>query len=468
MRLIATVFWKPSTPVMRAFQTSAMPPTPMRSSRRYCPKSSPAAAGSASPARSVAAAGSSPASTPSSGTSRISSAKRAPKGTSSGFGGRGGIGGDGSSARGASAVPAGWDGSAEADGAGGGAGAAGRGLRGRSSIASRSERSKGSSAGALRFFGGALFFRPERVSLIIRSTSSPGPRPAGRLFGAPGAAAAAVGAPGRAGGASVADAAGGGGGDGLRDACGPRTPERVCSSLRSRSSSIDRAARPPRARRSGRRGGPGGRGRRGRFRGRRRVVVGLPLHLGHQVAEDVLGRELRLALGGAGGPVAGLQDAGDRRLQLSHAEGPGEDQILPLVQEGVVLLGARGGHGDGPRAALAAGEGGEDVLGGRQVGRHQEEVGGLRGDRVHGLGDVPDVGDRPALSTQGFADPDGHTFVPVDDEDQWHREFSTSGGGPANRPGVRLVVRPPVVRPSTVPTSRRATGPTLHGGIHRF
>ncbi|MCZ7652798.1 MAG: hypothetical protein M5U13_17140 [Thermoanaerobaculia bacterium] len=32
MRLIATVFWNPSTPLLRAFQTSAMPPTAMRSS----------------------------------------------------------------------------------------------------------------------------------------------------------------------------------------------------------------------------------------------------------------------------------------------------------------------------------------------------------------------------------------------------------------------------------------------------
>ncbi len=37
--LIATVFWKPSTPFMRAFQTSAMPPTAMRSSSVYCPNS---------------------------------------------------------------------------------------------------------------------------------------------------------------------------------------------------------------------------------------------------------------------------------------------------------------------------------------------------------------------------------------------------------------------------------------------
>jgi len=33
--LIATVFWKPSIPFMRAFQTSAMPPTAMRSSSVY-------------------------------------------------------------------------------------------------------------------------------------------------------------------------------------------------------------------------------------------------------------------------------------------------------------------------------------------------------------------------------------------------------------------------------------------------
>ena len=39
--LIATVFWKPSTPVMRAFQTSAMPPTPIRSWSRYWPKVDP-------------------------------------------------------------------------------------------------------------------------------------------------------------------------------------------------------------------------------------------------------------------------------------------------------------------------------------------------------------------------------------------------------------------------------------------
>ncbi len=41
IRLIATVFWKPSTPRMRAFQTSAMPPTAMRSSNVYWPKRSP-------------------------------------------------------------------------------------------------------------------------------------------------------------------------------------------------------------------------------------------------------------------------------------------------------------------------------------------------------------------------------------------------------------------------------------------
>src|SRR5262245_51037452 len=37
--LIATVFWKPSTPFMRAFQTSAMPPIAMRSSSVYWPNS---------------------------------------------------------------------------------------------------------------------------------------------------------------------------------------------------------------------------------------------------------------------------------------------------------------------------------------------------------------------------------------------------------------------------------------------
>src|ERR1700686_605857 len=43
--LIATVFWKPSTPRMRAFHTSAMPPTAMRSSSVYCPNVSPAGSG---------------------------------------------------------------------------------------------------------------------------------------------------------------------------------------------------------------------------------------------------------------------------------------------------------------------------------------------------------------------------------------------------------------------------------------
>src|SRR5579862_4910969 len=43
--LIATVFWNPSTPRMRAFHTSAMPPTAMRSSSVYCPKVSPAGSG---------------------------------------------------------------------------------------------------------------------------------------------------------------------------------------------------------------------------------------------------------------------------------------------------------------------------------------------------------------------------------------------------------------------------------------
>ena len=38
---MATVFWNPSTPRMRAFQTSAMPPTAMRSSSVYWPKRSP-------------------------------------------------------------------------------------------------------------------------------------------------------------------------------------------------------------------------------------------------------------------------------------------------------------------------------------------------------------------------------------------------------------------------------------------
>src|SRR4029077_5640273 len=40
--LIATVFWNPSTPRMRAFHTSALPPTAMRSSTVYCPNVSPA------------------------------------------------------------------------------------------------------------------------------------------------------------------------------------------------------------------------------------------------------------------------------------------------------------------------------------------------------------------------------------------------------------------------------------------
>src|ERR1700688_3036044 len=43
--LIATVFWNPSTPRMRAFHTSAMPPTAMRSSSVYCPNVSPAGSG---------------------------------------------------------------------------------------------------------------------------------------------------------------------------------------------------------------------------------------------------------------------------------------------------------------------------------------------------------------------------------------------------------------------------------------
>src|SRR6185295_2630382 len=41
MRLMATVFWNPSTPRMRAFHTSAMPPAAMRSSSVYWPKRSP-------------------------------------------------------------------------------------------------------------------------------------------------------------------------------------------------------------------------------------------------------------------------------------------------------------------------------------------------------------------------------------------------------------------------------------------
>src|SRR6202035_1890156 len=39
--LIATVFWKPSTPRMRAFQTSAMPPVAIFSCRVYWPNRSP-------------------------------------------------------------------------------------------------------------------------------------------------------------------------------------------------------------------------------------------------------------------------------------------------------------------------------------------------------------------------------------------------------------------------------------------
>ena len=37
---MATVFWKPSTPRMRAFQTSAMPPAAIFSSSVYWPKRS--------------------------------------------------------------------------------------------------------------------------------------------------------------------------------------------------------------------------------------------------------------------------------------------------------------------------------------------------------------------------------------------------------------------------------------------
>src|ERR1700688_4034860 len=43
--LIATVFWNPSTPRMRAFHTSAIPPTAMRSSSVYWPNFSPAGSG---------------------------------------------------------------------------------------------------------------------------------------------------------------------------------------------------------------------------------------------------------------------------------------------------------------------------------------------------------------------------------------------------------------------------------------
>src|SRR2546421_9160753 len=46
--LMATIFWKPSTPRMRAFQTSAMPPVAIFSSSTYWPKRIPSVGSSSS------------------------------------------------------------------------------------------------------------------------------------------------------------------------------------------------------------------------------------------------------------------------------------------------------------------------------------------------------------------------------------------------------------------------------------
>src|SRR5260221_12715926 len=53
---MASIFWKPSTPFMRAFQTSAIPPVAIFSSRTYWPKRMPSTGSSSSAGAGVAAA----------------------------------------------------------------------------------------------------------------------------------------------------------------------------------------------------------------------------------------------------------------------------------------------------------------------------------------------------------------------------------------------------------------------------
>src|SRR5436305_5410525 len=120
--LMATVFWKPSTPRIRAFQTSAMPPTAIFSWSVYWPKRSPGCCPSTTWMRWVVAR--------SGGTG---AAAGAGAGAAIGAGAAGGGGGAGATGvgRGAAAAGTGGGGDVGAMGAIGAIGAIGDGAGGR-------------------------------------------------------------------------------------------------------------------------------------------------------------------------------------------------------------------------------------------------------------------------------------------------------------------------------------------------
>ncbi len=248
--LIATVFWKPSTPRERAFQTSAMPPTAIFSSRVYWPKRSPGAC--APPPRKTSmrwvTAGSGAA-------WGLAGAGAGMTGRGAGTGGAAGEGAAGGAGAGlADGLAAG--GVTGATGATGTIGATGAGAAGRGASGRRPPRASSS-----------ISVRSSVPGLRRTAVDSPGGAPAGPAGAAAGGGAAAPGGLPAAGGTRVppapvrpgvpssrldrvllisastsasprsrAPSARRGGAGGRGRPVGPRTPERVCSSLRLTSS----------------------------------------------------------------------------------------------------------------------------------------------------------------------------------------------------------------------------------------